>query len=257
MSGLSLYLQAGTAPAAAKLPGNAQALLAFVAQYVLIAGGQNFNGINYGSVTPSADNRDKPWWRTDSDGNPIGMYSWNGSAWVTVPTIMPNGPTSSRPLNPAPYTEYFDTTINRALIYERGQWRTQDGCVGEVREVKAATITDAIALNPGWIQDADSIGRVIGAAGVAAGVAEHAFGEQVGSENITLGVNQLPTHTHNLTLANGRADGNTTNAPDQGVLFHTAVGSAGSSTLTPATAGDGAAVSVLQPSIYYWRIVKQ
>lgn len=254
---LSLYLQAGNAPAGTRLPGNAQALLAFIAEYVLIAGGQNFNGINFGSVTPSADDRDKPWWRTDSNGNPLGMYSWNGTAWVTVPFIIPNGPSVSRPLNPANYTEYFDTTINRLLIYERGQWRTADGCTGQVIDVKAATIEAAIALNPGWIQDVDSIARVVGGAGTAAGVGTHAYGETAGAENITLGINQIPVHNHTTTFANGRADGNTTNAPDQGVMFHGAVGSAGSTDKTSSDAGSGEGLSVLQPVIYYWKLVKQ
>ena len=54
---LNLFLQAGTVPANTPLPGNAQALAAFNAQYTQIAGGGNFNGINFGSVTPSADNQ--------------------------------------------------------------------------------------------------------------------------------------------------------------------------------------------------------
>ena len=253
---LSLYNQAATLPAGTALPGNAQALVNMVAQYLLIAGGQNFDGINYGSNTPSPEDRDKPWWRTDSSGNPMGMYSWNGSAWTTVPFVVPSGVSANRPLNPAVGTQYLDTTINRLLIYERGAWRTADGCVGQVIDVKAATLADALALNPGWIQDGDSIGRVVGAAG-ASGSINHAMGETVGSESVKLGINQIPSHTHQLTLANGRADGNTTNPPNQNVLFSGAVGGSGAATLTPDTAGSGEAVSLLQPTIYYWRLVKQ
>lgn len=254
---LNLFLQAGTAPAQQALPGNAQALLNFIAQYVDIAGGQNFNGINFGSVTPSPDNRDKPWWRTDANGQPLGMYSWNGSDWVTTAFIVPNGSSGSRPLNPASYTEYFDTTINRLLIYERGQWRTADGCTGEMREVEGATIEAVIALNPGWIQHTASIARVIGGAGTAAGVGSHATGESAGVENLTLGINQIPAHTHgSIQLTGSEADngdaGNlVVTASTQSIGLRTIDGS------VTGSAGSGEAHSVIQPTYYLFRIVKQ
>lgn len=254
---LNLFLQAGTVPANTPLPGNSQALVNFMAAYVAIAGGQNFNGINFGSVTPSADNRDKPWWRTDSNNQPLGMYSWNGAAWVTTSFIIPNGASAERPLNPANYTEFFDTTINRLLIYERGQWRTADGCTGEVRHVKAATIAAALALNPGWIQDTDSIARVIGGAGTAAGVGDHAYASVAGSENITQGINQMPIHNHSAIVVTGsEADNSDAGnlvcvAATQPVGLRTIDGS------STGNAGSGEPMSVLQPTIYYWTIVKQ
>lgn len=254
---LSLFLQAGVVPNGTRLPGNSQALVAFIAQYVLIAGGQNFNGINFGSVTPSADNRDKPWWRTDSSGNPLGMYSWNGTAWVTTNFSLPFGPSATRPLNPANYSIYFDTTINVPLIYERGAWRTLSGSPGDIKFVKAATIAAAIAQNPGWIQDTDSIARVIGGAGTAAGVGDHAYAATVGTENVTLGLNQIPEHNHTFTVNNGHADGNTTNSPDQGVDFHGSAGTAGTTDRTTTNAGSGEPVNLLQPTIYYWTLLKQ
>ena len=254
---LNLFLQAGTAPANALLPGNAQALLNFVAAYMAVAGSQNFNGINFGSVTPSPENRDKPWWRTDANGQPLGMYSWNGSDWVTTAFIIPNGPSVSRPINPASYTAYFDTTINRLLIYERGQWRTADGCVGEVRHVKAATIEAAILLNPGWVQDTDSIARVIGGAGTAAGVGDHAYAETAGAENVTLGINQIPVHNHtSLVVAASEADNG-----DAGNLVvvspNSPIGTRTIDSSSTGNAGSGEAHSVLQPTIFYWTIVKQ
>lgn len=252
---LNLFLQAGVAPSGTALPGNVAALLAMIAQYVDIAGGENFNGINFGSVTPSADNRDKPWWRTDANGQPLGMYSWNGSAWVTTAFIIPNGPSASRPLNPANYTEYFDTTINRLLIYERGQWRTADGCVGEVREVEGATIEAVIALNPGWIQHTASISRVIGGAGTAAGVGDHAPGSIAGEENTTLGINQIPAHTH-TTQGNYGSGGE--GGSDNPLYYDSAQGPVSLQTW-PATGatGSGEAHNTLQPTYYLFRIVKQ
>lgn len=252
---LNLFLQAGTAQSGQALPGNAQALLNFIAQYVAIAGGQNFNGINFGSVTPSADNRDKPWWRTDANNQPLGMYSWNGSAWVTTAFIVPNGSSGSRPLNPANYTEYFDTTINRLLIYERGQWRTADGCTGEVREVEGATIEAVLALNPGWIQHTASIARVIGGAGAASGVGDHAPGSVAGEESTILAINQIPPHTH-TTQGNYGSGGE--GGSDNPAYYDSAQGPV-SLQSWPATGstGSGEAHNTLQPTYYLYRIVKQ
>lgn len=252
---LNLNLQAGTVTAGTQLPGNAQALAAFVAQWVLIAGGQNFNGINFGSNTPSPEDRDKPWWRTDSNDSPMGMYSWNGTAWVTASTVIPSGSTAQRPLNPTTGSVFFDTQITRLLIYERGQWRTADGCIGEVRHVKAATIAAALAMNPGWVQDQDSIARVIGGAGVAAGVGNHDYGSVAGAESITLTIDQIPEHSHTTQGNYGSGGEGGSDNP----LYYDSAQAPVSLQTWPATgmAGGGEAHSVIQPTIYYWSICKQ
>lgn len=254
---LNLYLQAGTPPANISLPGNAQALATFIAQYVLIAGGANFDGINYGSTTPSPDDRDKPWWKTDSSGNPLGMYNWNGSAWVTVAQVANNGPTASRPINPAPFTLYFDTTIGRQLIYIGG-WTTQDGGKGEVREVKASTIDIALQYNPGWAQDNDSNGMVIVGAGAnaGAGLTTRAYGAAFGQESVTLAINQIPAHSHgNLTAHGSNADNS-----DPGSLICTAaLEDNGPQTFTSSgtgPTGGGESHENCPPSLAYWRIFK-
>jgi hypothetical protein len=51
-----------------------------------IIGLESFNGINYGTTTPDASNRDKPWFRISAGGTFLGWYGWNGSAWVLIPT---------------------------------------------------------------------------------------------------------------------------------------------------------------------------
>lgn len=50
----------------------------------------NFNTFNYGSVTPSADNRDKPWLKTSGDGSPERWYVWYNGNWVWPHPILPN-----------------------------------------------------------------------------------------------------------------------------------------------------------------------
>jgi len=253
----NLFLVPGSTPSGASLPGNAQALVNFIAQYVLISGDQNIGGINYGSDTPPPENRGFPWWRTDSTGNPIGMFNWNGSAWVTVSTAIASGPTSSRPLTPVTGTLYQDTSINVLLMFERGAWRTAAGSPGDVKAVKASTLADAILKNPGWVQDPDSMGRVIGGAGAGAGLTERLFGDSVGTETVSLTEAQNGMHAHGEIKLRGSNEDN----GDAGPLVITAVAQdnglqALAADSTTGTSGTGAAHNNVQPSVFYWMLTK-
>lgn len=253
---LNLFLVPGTTPSGAMLPGNAQALANFMAQYVLISGDQNIGGINFGSDTPPPENRGFPWWRTDSNGNPMGMYNWNGSDWVTVSTAIANGPTANRPLDPVTGTLYQDTSINVLLMFERGEWRTAAGSPGDVKSVKATTIEAALLKNPGWTQDPDSKGRLIGGAGEGAGLTARLFGDIVGTETVSLTEAQNATHSHSdIVLEGSNAD-----IGDAGplVLTNTAQDN-GAQTITNSstgTSGLGAPHNNMPPSIFYWMLVK-
>jgi hypothetical protein len=253
---LNLFLAPGTVPDGDPLPGNLQALINVVAQYMGIDGADGFSGMNYGSDTPSPENRSYPWFKTDTDGNPIGLYSWNGSAWVAIPTIVASGPTGSRPLNPAVGTKYLDTTINVELMFNNGAWTTAAGSPGDIKFVNTDTIENALLVNPGWIQYGAASGRVIGAAGSGTGLTARAVGATVGEENHTLTINELPSHTHTTELANANADGNDYNT-DQGLSGHNAPGPAGSSTPQSSAIGGDAAHNTMQPTIFLWCLQKQ
>lgn len=41
----------------------------------------NFSTVNVGSDTPSVDDRDKPWERTNADGSPDGVYHFFNGSW--------------------------------------------------------------------------------------------------------------------------------------------------------------------------------
>lgn len=82
---LNLTLSALIVPSGTEFPGNVQDFLAMIEQYMEIAGGADFDGVNYGSVEPSPDDRDKAWFKTDGSGTPLGWYAWNGSAWQVIP----------------------------------------------------------------------------------------------------------------------------------------------------------------------------
>lgn len=198
---LNLILTPGTTPFGTPLPGNAQALVDFMAEYLGITGDEGFNGLNYGPNTPSPENRAYPWFKTNSTFDPIGLYAWNGSDWVASPLITPSGPTGSRPVSPATGTQYFDTTISVQLVWERGAWRTLSGSPGDLKFVTAATVAAAITQNPGWVEYSAARGRVLGAAGAGSGLTERAVAETTGEEDHTLAINELPAHTHSTNWA--------------------------------------------------------
>lgn len=246
----NLFLTPGTVPANTSLPGNAQALVNFICQYGLISGAGSIGGINFGSDTPSPENRAYPWWKTDADGNPLGMYSWDGSAWVTTPSVFSTGATASRPLTAAVGTAYFDTTISRLLIWERNQWRTADGAIGEVRYFQGATLAAVLALNPGWAEFSAGAGRV-----VAGQSAAHPYGSSIGEDSHTIAINELPAHSHTTSAPTCSSADNGDAGPYVVSAATEPNASANFSTPTGAT-GNGEGMSIIQPTLYLWSLIK-
>ena len=259
MSGLALSIQPGTAPSNTPLPSSAQALLQFCAQYLLIAGGGSFNGINFGANTPASQNRGLPWFKTDVLGNPIGLFSWNGSAWVTTPTIISTGPTSSRPTNPADGSTYYDTTIRTVILYNanQGAWTTLAGSIGDVKEVTSTTLAAALAANPGWAQHTPSSGCVIGGADSNANgpATAHPPGQFIGEEGHVQQVSELATHTHPETWANYTGAFQNGSQPS-GVYPAVTPGSLGLAVQNTGTAGTASPMNVIQPTYYLYRLYK-
>jgi hypothetical protein len=72
-------------PSGTEFPGTVQGLLQLISEYEEIIGLENFNGVNYGSVTPDPADRDKAWLRTDGGGLFLGWYVWTGAAWEILP----------------------------------------------------------------------------------------------------------------------------------------------------------------------------
>lgn len=107
--------------------------------------------------TPSSSNP-PVWLRSTLDptdtnpsrGEPIGWLTWNGSAWVPYNSVPRNGPTSARPAGPVDLQQYFDTSINALIHFERGIWRTVAGTPGDIKYVTFPFLADALVANPGW-----------------------------------------------------------------------------------------------------------
>jgi hypothetical protein len=242
---LSAELQALTLPLGTEFPGTPQQLLALIAQYMEITGLNPFSGINFGDVEPAADERDRPWFKTDGSGNAIGWFSWDGSAWTAIPVASQEGGTSDRPSSPGIGQLFFDTDISVALIWDGTRWTTVSGSPGDVKSVRAATLADALLKNPGWEEDSDSVGRFI--FGVTSG-SGYEYADTGGEFDHTLTTDEIPSHTHSTRGNKLQADGNAANPVGivSGVQETGATGSA----------GGGAAHNNMPPFICYWSLRK-
>jgi hypothetical protein len=252
--GLNLTLEALTVPIGAPFPGTMQTFLNYIVQYLSIDGQASFNGVNYGPTTPATADQDKPWFKTDGSYNPLGWYGWNGSAWTPIPMIAPSGGTATRPASPIAEQLYFDTDINCLLIYERSAWRTASGSPGDVKMVKAATIAAALTQNPGWIQDPDSLGRVIGAAGSGAGLTARSYLGTAGQETITLAKENMPTDAVPLKTGWDVFPGQFQNGSQAAGVYPITTG-LGTTNSTGAY-GSATPISTMGPVVFYWALLK-
>lgn len=151
------------------------------------------------------------WVRTKGN-RVLGWYFWDGTIWRPDGQTLPSGPTSARPSDPGDLEQFFDTTINVALIFERGAWRTLSGSPGDVKHVTASILTDALTANPGWEylgQNSQNYrGKTLGIAtkdpgatpassfSTAGGISARAQGDLVGEETHVISSLEIPQHTH-------------------------------------------------------------
>ncbi len=144
------------------------------AQYVMFPG--NFTPFNYGPVTPDPEDQDKPWWRTDANGNPRGKWTFSQGVWLC-----------EHPL----YNPKTDT-VRRDLIFaeiEAAAVPTYDG--GE-----AGAVTDT--TGPMWELVAEYAARMPIGAGTLPSGAALAVGAVGGEERHTLTLPESPSHDHNF-----------------------------------------------------------
>jgi len=158
------------------------------------------------------------WFRLNPAGPGIdGVFFFISGAGVSLGRK--GGPTAHRPTNPANWEQYYDTTISTLVHWERGQWRTVDGCRGDLKYVSWPTAEEALSFNPGWevygTGESENIalrGRILTQAtknagggattqlSVLGGVSERNALSLAGAETHVLTVDEIPAHDH--------ADGN-------------------------------------------------
>ncbi len=151
----------------------------------------------------------------------ITWYFWTGTEWRPGGNRPPSGPTTSRPSNPFDLEQFFDTTINSLIHWERGAWRTVSGTPGDVKFVATEILQTALSANPGWEylgqSDQGLRGRTLAVAAkdsgatpatvfaTDSGITARAAGEKFGEENHVLSSTEIEQHTHltgALTLLN-------------------------------------------------------
>jgi hypothetical protein len=251
---ITATLAALTPPSGSDFPGTPAGLLAFIAQYMRINGLDDFNGVNLGSASPAPENQDKPWFKVEEDGTPIGWFTWNGAAWTGLPLILPAGATTERPLTTDTGAKWFDTTINVELVFDRGKWRTVAGSPGDVKFVATDTLATALERNPGWIEYSTAAGRVLGAAGTGTGLTARAYGATVGAEAHLLTLDQIPTHAHGIGNTPQYAGLNNRQSGGS----QPGIGSAPPATIAATDAiGGGLAHNNMQPTLFLWCLIKE
>jgi hypothetical protein len=285
ISGFDVWVAPKSVPAGTDFPGTVQGLVNLMANYLSIAGIDTFNGINTGPDEPDEANRDKIWYRIDGAGNPMGVFFWNGAEWKSMPVIVGSGATVDRPSSALEGQQFFDTDIHVMLVFERSQWRTLAGSPGDVKEVKAETLAEALKRNPGWVHDADSVGLVVAGADdtvseatADADVNDHWYGNVMGEEYHNMTIEELVAHRHLVLNSDNSATGwegpNSANpyaarGSGQSGNWQYYIGgrpnecNLGRSSKPVNNSGEfidgggGEPFNVRQPTIYYWRLVKQ
>lgn len=255
---LSLQVVFLTVPSGTEFPGTMQELGDFLAQYLAISGGDAFSGVNYGDVEPTADNRDKPWFRLNDEGLPLGWYSWNGSSWVSIPVILPGGSTAQRPASPVTRQTYYDTSINAALIFNGSSWVTLAGSPGDTKFVKAANLATALVNNPGWSWDSESQGLVI--AGASDGTSgPYIYASTTGDAGIEIQIENLPSSTIRMPSGVGYFPGAFQNGSQAPGIAPVVKGLSDAATISTGPLNGGVTqeqISVMQPTLFRWALVR-
>lgn len=142
-----------------------------------LGGGRNT--FNYGSSTPAPADQDKPWIRTESNGNPAGLYVFSGGSWIAKHPL---------PAGAIIQWEGDISTIN-----------TFDG--GETAAVSPTT-------GPMWEQVTELVGRFPVGAGQKDGDSTNfTNGSTGGEETHELTVAEMPAHSHAVNAAEDDSGG--------------------------------------------------
>lgn len=187
----SIYLEPLQVPEGTRTPGDIQALVDLVGQYLRVQGVENYSQILVGANPPPVDAEDAIWFETDGTGEPQSLKVWDGFTWRILEFRVPYGATGDRPPAPKDGEKFYDMDIRQELVYLSGAWRTSWGGPGQRIFVHAPSSQEAERMYPGWTVDEDAQGMFLRGAGEDLG-----SGSTGGSEDVNLTVENLPAHRH-------------------------------------------------------------
>lgn len=151
------------------------------------------NELNTGSATPAAEDRNKPWLRTNSDGTPDGVWFFSGGFWL----------------------QKHETPIGAVILYEGtlGSIETFDG--GESGAITSTT-------GAFWQEVTEMQGKSPMHPGTLASGLVVNVGDNLGQEKIVMTLANLIEHSHDImTWTSGATGGDgakVLNQPDPGTL---------------------------------------
>jgi len=188
MPGTTVTLIPGTLPSP-YCPASYQQLNVDIVSRVVASIATGVAGINYGDSTPSAENRDKPWYRTIG-GVPDRIYVYYNGAWVALHPVPPG--------NLDGFVAMWQGTLAALITFDGGNAGAPGPASGpfweEVPEMRAR-----FPLGPGTLPS----GTVV------------AHGAVGGEETHVLTVAELATHKHTISSEKDAAGGGAGHYMDQ------------------------------------------
>lgn len=134
-----------------------------------------FRAVNFSTSEPVAEERDRPWFRLNPDGSPDRWYVYYNGQWVS-------------PYEVPPSSDERRLWVGIAVDLE-----TYDG--GSAGAVTATT-------GPFWEVDTDFAGKVIvGPGTLQPSATVIAVGDTGGVDQVTLVINEIPSHGHTIPNA--------------------------------------------------------
>lgn len=131
---------------------------------------EDLNTINFGNTTPSTDNRDKPWMRTNADGSPDGWYTFSNGYWLKRCTL------------PAPGAIMMWDGLEADIVTLDG------GEAGAITETTGAFWEKVSAMDGRFPLGVGTVGSTSVAVGATGG-----------AHQVTLELDEIPEHDHGMT----------------------------------------------------------
>jgi microcystin-dependent protein len=197
----------------------------------------NFAGLVTGDATPSVTDRDKLWFRSKSNCEPMGFFAYYNGSWKRAIT---------HPLLPGMIIDYYSTSLPSASDHAVNS--AYISFLDSYDETYPGGGSTTLATNPWWrVCDGtggtpDLRGRVSVGAGLGSSLSDRLYGQTTGEESHVLSLAELP----NFSLPSGAVTGSGTGFASASV------------TGTPLVVitGGGAAHNTMQPSFVVYKIIR-